>query len=48
MERTLLIVKPDAVARNVIGEIIRRLEAKHFRVAEKPFHNFTEKKATSL
>ncbi len=34
MERTLLIVKPDAVARNVIGEIIRRLEAKHFRVAE--------------
>ena len=34
MERTLLIVKPDAVARNVIGEIIRRLEAKHFRIAE--------------
>lgn len=34
MERTLLIVKPDAVARNVIGEIIRRLEARGFRIAE--------------
>ena len=34
MERTLLIVKPDAVAQNAIGEIIRRLEAKGFRVAE--------------
>lgn len=34
MERTLLIVKPDAVAQNAIGEIIRRLEAENFRVAE--------------
>ena len=34
MERTLLIVKPDAVAKNAIGEIIRRLEAENFRVAE--------------
>lgn len=34
MERTLLIIKPDAVAKNVIGEIIRRLEEKEFRVAE--------------
>jgi len=34
MERTLLIIKPDAVAQNVIGEIIRRLEESDFRVAE--------------
>lgn len=34
MERTLLIVKPDAVAQNAIGEIIRRLEAENFRIAE--------------
>jgi nucleoside-diphosphate kinase len=33
MERTLLIIKPDAVAQNVIGEIIRRLEESDFRVA---------------
>ena len=34
MERTLLIIKPDAVAQNVIGEIIRRLEESDVRVAE--------------
>lgn len=30
MERTLLIVKPDATKRNLIGEIIRRLEQSGF------------------
>lgn len=34
MARTLLIIKPDAVAQNVIGEIIRRLEEKKFTVVE--------------
>jgi nucleoside-diphosphate kinase len=34
MARTLLIIKPDAVAKNVIGEIIRRLEEKSFKVVE--------------
>ncbi len=33
MERTLAIVKPDAVKRNLIGEIIRRAEAGGLRVA---------------
>lgn len=32
MERTFAIVKPDAVARNLIGEIIRRAEAAGLRV----------------
>ncbi|HEY9650802.1 MAG TPA: nucleoside-diphosphate kinase [Coleofasciculaceae cyanobacterium] len=30
MERTFLMIKPDAVQRNLIGEIIRRFEAKGF------------------
>ena len=34
MERTLMIVKPDAVAKNVVGDIIRRVEEKGFRVVE--------------
>jgi nucleoside-diphosphate kinase len=34
VESTLLIVKPDAVRRGLIGEILRRIEAKGLRVAE--------------
>lgn len=33
MERTLSIVKPDGVKKNVIGEVIRRFEQKGLRVA---------------
>jgi nucleoside-diphosphate kinase len=33
-EETLVIVKPDAVRRGLIGEILRRVEAKGLRVAE--------------
>jgi len=32
MERTLLNIKPDAVERNLIGEILRRVEAKGYRI----------------
>jgi nucleoside-diphosphate kinase len=32
MSRTLLIIKPDAVERHLIGEIINRLERARFRV----------------
>src|SRR4030042_1616250 len=32
MERTLLIIKPDAVARNLIGDILRRVEATDLRI----------------
>lgn len=33
MERTLVIIKPDAVQRGLIGEIIRRLERRGLRIA---------------
>ena len=32
MNKTLVIVKPDGVERGLIGEIVRRLEAKQLRV----------------
>jgi nucleoside-diphosphate kinase len=32
MERTLSIIKPDAVARGLIGEIIKRLEVKGLKI----------------
>lgn len=32
-ERTLILVKPDGVERRLIGEILRRVEAKGLRVA---------------
>lgn len=33
MERTLSIIKPDGVAKNVIGEVIRRFEADGIKIA---------------
>ncbi len=33
MERTLVIIKPDAVQRGLIGEIIRRFEQRGLRIA---------------
>jgi nucleoside-diphosphate kinase len=33
IERTLVLVKPDGVARNLTGEVIRRIEAKGYRIA---------------
>ena len=33
MQRTLSIVKPDGVKKNVIGEIIRRFESAGLRIA---------------
>ena len=32
-ERTLLVVKPDGVARGHVGEVLRRVEAKGYRLA---------------
>lgn len=34
MEKTLLIIKPDATRRNLIGHIIGRLEKARFRIVE--------------
>jgi nucleoside-diphosphate kinase len=32
MERTLVLVKPDGVRRGLVGEVIRRIEAKGYRL----------------
>ena len=32
MERTLAIIKPDGVARGIIGEVIKRLEGNDFKI----------------
>jgi nucleoside-diphosphate kinase len=32
LERTLVLVKPDGVARGLVGEVIRRVEAKGYRL----------------
>ena len=34
MERTLAIIKPDSVKKNIIGKIIDRIEAEGFRIVE--------------
>jgi nucleoside-diphosphate kinase len=33
VERTLVLVKPDGVARGQVGEVLRRIEAKGYRIA---------------
>jgi len=48
MERTLLIVKPDAVAQNVIGEIIRRLEEKKFKIVNLEMVRLTRQQAAEF
>ena len=48
MERTLLIIKPDAVAKNVIGEIIKRLESEGFVLRELLMFQLTPGRARSF
>ncbi len=47
MERTLIIVKPDAVQRSLAGEIVRRFEARGLRIIGMKFmlisHELAEK-----
>lgn len=45
MNRTLLIVKPDATDRNLIGHIINRLEKGRFKVVEMRMVRLTEAEA---
>jgi len=42
MSRTLLIIKPDATARNLIGHIINRLEKARFKIVRTDMVNLTE------
>ena len=48
MSRTLLIVKPDAVERKLIGHVIGRLEKAGFRIIEMRMLKLTEEKARSF
>ena len=40
-EQTLIIVKPDAVKRNLVGEILSRFEKKEFCISKLKMLNFT-------
>lgn len=48
IERTLSIVKPDAVAKNVIGQVIARFEAAKLRVVAAKMMHLTKDQAESF
>lgn len=48
MSRTLLIVKPDVVERNMIGHVISRLEKAGFTIVEMRMLSLSEKQARSF
>jgi nucleoside-diphosphate kinase len=45
VERTLSIIKPDAVSKNVIGQIVARFEAAGLRIVASRMEHLTEEKA---
>lgn len=45
MERTLSIVKPDGVSRGLIGEVVRRLEEKKFKIVAMKMLHMTKAQA---
>jgi nucleoside-diphosphate kinase len=45
MERTLSIIKPDGVARGVIGEVIKRLEENRFKIVAMKMLKLTKEQA---
>ena len=45
MSKTLLIIKPDATERNLIGHVINRLERARFNIVEMRLVRLTEKEA---
>ncbi|UCE24623.1 MAG: nucleoside-diphosphate kinase [Candidatus Zixiibacteriota bacterium] len=48
MNRTLLIIKPDATERNLLGHIIGRLERARFKIVAMKMVNLTEPEARSF
>ncbi len=44
-QRTLLMIKPDAVERNLIGKIVDRLETAGFKIVELKMVHLTEARA---
>jgi nucleoside-diphosphate kinase len=45
MERTLAIIKPDGVARGIIGELVKRLENNDFRIMAMKMLHLTKQQA---
>lgn len=45
MERTYVMIKPDGVQRNLVGEIIRRIEAKGYKIVAMKFLRLTREMA---
>lgn len=48
VESTLLIIKPDAVKKNLIGEILRRVEDKGYRIAALKMIHLTKEQAEAF
>ncbi|MSR82225.1 MAG: nucleoside-diphosphate kinase [Candidatus Latescibacteria bacterium] len=48
MDRTLMIIKPDAVAKHVIGEILRLVEAEGFVVRQLRMTHLTREQAEAF
>ena len=47
-ERTLIIIKPDAVQRHLVGEIISRFEKKGLKIVAAKFLQLSQKQASQL
>jgi len=45
MERTLAIIKPDAVKKRIVGRIIQRIEDEGFKIVEMKLLRLTKKQA---
>lgn len=48
LQRTLFIVKPDAVKRNIIGSILAHVEKEGFRIVEARFSQLTRDEAQTF
>ncbi|MCD6409838.1 MAG: nucleoside-diphosphate kinase [Candidatus Verstraetearchaeota archaeon] len=48
MERTFVMIKPDAVVRGLMGEIISRIEKKGLKIVAMKLHHLTEEEAKEL
>ena len=44
-EQSLIVIKPDAVKRNLIGDILNRFEKKGFKIIKLKMFSFTKDKA---
>lgn len=47
-EKTLFIIKPDAVARNIVGQIVARFERKGFKILKLKLFTFTQEQAENF